>query len=504
VGWVDTDNKWLRLPSEVVMRYNAYDCLATARVFKALRAELIHIGNHDFYENELWPSVPSTLAMQRRGLHIDRKKRNGIRADLRAQRKTCDDILHEHVGGPHLWGKGGDTSDIRVGRWLFTDGPAELAKGITVEGLGLRSGRRTEKTRRASVDRDALLVVLRGLRLKDAPHRPSIEALLHRSRANKLLEYLEVEPEDDGRIRPQVKLYGTKSMRLAYAEPPIHSWADELRYCITPREGHVFVAGDWSQLEARIASQLSGDQIDLATYRRGEDIHALTAQECFQLTVERWAAMNGALVKAHRLWAKNFRFGVLLYGGAPETVKARTFCPCTLFGCESKLPDTLNLTRNKMREVADRWFGHHNAVLSWRRRNLNQVRNHHYLVSPFGFKRYFLTPWGQSDLEREVYNWPIQHCAAVIALRAQRRLHKNYNAPIILQHHDALYLEVPEREADLWATRLRDTMQEPVPEIDDTSFPVETQVGTSWGDMREWKAMSYASDPTTATLSSSA
>src|SRR3990172_5850187 len=89
------------------------------------------------------------------------------------------------------------------------------------------------------------------------------------------------------------------------------------------------------------AAQLAGDQLDLAIYARGEDIHALTAQECFQLTTERWQSMNGKLVKAYRLWAKNFRYGVLLYGGQPETVKARTFCPCTLFGCELKLPDKI-------------------------------------------------------------------------------------------------------------------------------------------------------------------
>ena len=329
------------------------------------------------------------------------------------------------------------------------------------------------------MDKDNLVRVLRDLRKMDEHARPAIENLLHRSRLVKLDEYLDFETERGvdrvHRLFPVVKMTGTKTLRFAYADPPIHSWADEIRGVVCAPPGKVFVAGDWSALEARIFAILTNDQIDLAVYDKGGDIHLNTALEMFGL-----AELPTVKRKAYRNTAKTFRFGVLQYGGEPETLKAKTYCPCPR--CRERLPDSLSLSREELRKVTDRWFARHPNVRKWRSEVVAQVRKSRSYVAPSGLRRFYLAPMGE-ELWKEAWNWPIQHLAAWLAHRAQRRLHEKYDAPIVLQHHDSLVCMVDEGSEVTWGERLREVMEMPVPELGGRVFPIEVKHGQRWSEL---------------------
>jgi hypothetical protein len=66
-------------------------------------------------------------------------------------------------------------------------------------------------------------------------------------------------------------------------------------------------------------------------------------------------------------------------------------------------------------------------------------------------------------------------------------LHYDWRARIVLQHHDALVLEVPEDKVERWVGILRHVMQTPVPELGGPTLPIEVSVGKSWGEMEKWK-----------------
>jgi DNA polymerase-1 len=249
--------------------------------------------------------------------------------------------------------------------------------------------------------------------------------------------------------------------------------------------GFVLIGADFSQLEARIAAWLFQDTVDLEAFARGEDIHALTAMSAFGYSSEQWVVLDPKIQKQCRDWAKTFRYGVLLYGGEPETAKTKTFCPCSTFGCNEKSADTLSLSRDDMRTRTDQWFRRHPAVTRWREAALKQVRQHHHMVSPFGYPMYFVVPWGERDLVPQVFNRPIQHSAACIMNRAQVKLDA-LGCPIILQHHDAFYALSPVNEATHWAELMRTTMEQPVPELGGLSFPVDLSAGLNWGDLADW------------------
>jgi DNA polymerase I-like protein with 3'-5' exonuclease and polymerase domains len=101
-----------------------------------------------------------------------------------------------------------------------------------------------------------------------------------------------------------------------------------------------------------------------------------------------------------------------------------------------------------------------------------------------GQKWYFATPWGK-DVAREAWNRGIQGTAATIIGRAMRALDV-LGCPICLQHHDALYVESPSRDVEKWAQAMRSVMELPVAELGGRVFPVDLEVGPSWGELEAW------------------
>jgi DNA polymerase I-like protein with 3'-5' exonuclease and polymerase domains len=508
VPGVTSDHPWFALPDDTIATYNAWDCLATARLAKGLPDLLSQHGQMDFYEREMLPALGPTMRMQARGLPIDTAIRTQLRRQFRHEVRTCDKLLCDLAGHPYRDMYDDDAkgfnpnSDTQVRRWLFggdrdtvpEGSEVPVAKGIAVKCLGLKPATKTDGGA-WSVDQDALVRVLRDLRKRDEPHRPLLYALTHRSRYVKLDEYLEFEVEDRGegnRVYPAVKLHGTKTMRFAYADPPVHSWAEELHSMVRARPGYLLVKADFAAIEARVAAYLSSDQESIAIFERlgtppykhhpDWDVHAAMSLLGFPELRDRWEAMSPAEHEPYRITMKSVYYGTFLYGGEPESAKTKTFCPCPL--CAHKSPPVVTLTPERKRQIVDAWMGRHPDFVRWRNRLLAAFQGPHAthaLTSVFGLRRYFTTPYG-SELVREVYNWPVQHTAAVIKLRALRRL-DDLGVPLILDHHDALLAEVPAIEAERTAAIMRGVMEKPVSELGDAGFPVETTIGPSWGEL---------------------
>lgn len=492
-----TDHAFLRLDDKTLGTYNAWDTVATARVFKALKRELEANGQLEFYRREFWPLVPAVLAMQRRGVPVDMAERTRLRKQFRREVRETDKLLVEAAGEPRF----NPNADAQVRKWLFGGDKTVKEHGepvpvpvawtpegrktpkrevVTIPCLGLRPAGRTEG-KVWSVDRTNLLRVLRDLRKKDEHARDTILGLVHRSRFVKLDEYLDFEHRE-GRLYPRVKMYGTKTLRFAYSDPPLHSWADEIRSVVRARPGYRLLRADYKQFEARIAAVLMRDKRTLAVFEQGLNLHQEMAKQFFGITDDEWAALPPAQQKSYKDVEKTLYFGTILYGGAPETAKSKTTCPCPK--CAPGKADTLSLTNEQKRRTVERWFAQHPEVVRWRNeimRNFDGPHATRSVRSPFGYRRYFTKPQG-AELQREVYNWPVQHCAACLLNRAIVALHEQH-APILFSHHDALYLEVPESEVVEWGSRLRGAMETPVAELGGLSFPVDLEVGDSWSSL---------------------
>jgi hypothetical protein len=336
--------------------------------------------------------------------------------------------------------------------------------------------------------------VLRDLRKGDEPYRLLVLALLHRSRFVKLDEYLTFE-HTEGRIYPTVKMAGTETLRFAYADPALHSWASEIRSVVRPLDGHTLVKADFSQLEARLAAYLSGDKADIAVYEMPTDnrphphhpmwdIHSRLICDGLAIDADKWLSMDPTERTLFRDAAKNIRYGTFQYGGEPESAQAKVRCPC---GSDPTLvlpwtrcqPNRLmDLSPKVKRQIVDGWRGAHTAFVLWQKRIADEVIRNRCLTNPLGLRRYFSQPM-TDDLCREAYAWSVSSVASIIKLRGLRRLHA-IGVPIIFDHHDALLAECPEAKSGEVARLMQEAMEAPVSELNMVSFPVDVEVTRGW------------------------
>ena len=89
--------------------------------------------------------------------------------------------------------------------------------------------------------------------------------------------------------------------------------APAYRACFRAPDGRVLVKADFSQIELRIAAEITGDQRMLEAYRRGEDLHAVTAAAVLGKATE-------SVSREDRQLAKALNFG-LLYGMGATTLQ---------------------------------------------------------------------------------------------------------------------------------------------------------------------------------------
>lgn len=119
-----------------------------------------------------------------------------------------------------------------------------------------------------------------------APYRdhPLVAALMTYRYTSKALSStlapirLSVHPKT-GRVRPHYGQIGSWSGRMSCGNPNIQQIPREAAFhaCFCAPAGRALVLADYSQIELRVAAQISGDRRMTTAFRQGEDLHALTA-----------------------------------------------------------------------------------------------------------------------------------------------------------------------------------------------------------------------------------
>ena len=290
-----------------------------------------------------------------------------------------------------------------------------------------------------------------------------------------------------GRVYPTIKMNRAINGRNSWADPPVHSWPPEIRHFVKARPGYLILGADYRAGEVRTFAHLTGDRADLEVLENNRldphnpewDMHIRRACDLVGWDLPTFLSKDATTRKGLRDASKTFTFGVIQYGGSPEESKAKIKCVCPR--CER--PSELNFTATERRRQADRWFARHPEARMYRENVSQFVRKHHFYENPFGKIIYYHMPFG-NDLERLAWNWPCSSSLADILRRAAVALDAE-GAPLILEHHDALYMEVAEGEVDKWAKLMVEVMEQPVPEFGHAIFPCELQVGPSWGEMED-------------------
>ena len=357
-----------------------------------------------------------------------------------------------------------------AGEEFNINSPKQLSR-ILFEGLKLPVIKRTKTG--ISTDEE----VLRSL----SPHHELPRKILEYRELNKLNStYVEALPRlvdpQTGRVHALFHQTVTATGRLSASNPNLQNipvrteLGRQIRAAFVPSESKwLFLAADYSQIELRILAHLSEDSTLIEAFRKGADIHRVTAAEIFHVDPEQ-------VQDDQRSAAKTINFGIV-YGMTP-------------FG----LAKELKLPPDQAGDFIDRYFERYPGVRRYLTDSLKQTRERGYCTTLFHRRRYIPELSAKQVsirqfAERMAINAPIQGSAAdliKVAMVAIERAFKerSIRSRMVCQVHDELIFEVPDEEMELLKALVREIMEAPhlvgKPIRLRVPIKVNLKVGSSW------------------------
>lgn len=269
--------------------------------------------------------------------------------------------------------------------------------------------------------------------------------------------------------------------RLSSSDPNMQQITHSLKPAFIPRPGYYMAELDFSQLELRVAAYVSRCEPMLEAYRRGDDLHRLTAASTMHKRPE-------DVTKDERKKAKAINFG-FIYGMGSDGFQEYADAS---YGA--------HFTEEEAVHVREQFFKAYPELVTWHSQMTNEVRRYGQVVSPIGRVRRLpdaqsTNMWKASHAERNAINSPVQGFGSDLMQIAAARIAGTMpgtgpgveEVHAVGTVHDSLVLEVP---VDGWqraVARCMRIMIDPSPVLSrlgcelDVPLAVEAEVGTRWG-----------------------
>jgi len=278
------------------------------------------------------------------------------------------------------------------------------------------------------------------------------------------------------RVHTSFLLAATTTGRLASSDPnlqniPIKSEdGKDIRKAFIAEKGFTLISADYNQIEMRILADLADVKELKKAFKNNEDIHSLTASQVFNVDIRK-------VDQDMRRKAKAINFGII-YG-------------ISQYG----LAKQINVSNHEANDFLNAYFSRFPEIKIYMDNTIKFCRKSGYVNNIFGRRSHFN---GINDKnfnirnfqERASINAPIQGSASEIMRLAMIRLSKkfesikNNKSKILLQIHDELIFEVPEKEIKTITKIIQEEMTS-VTESDlhsfSTSLTVDVNIGDNWG-----------------------
>jgi len=422
----------------------------TGRLASTLRREVEECGLLNVYHDIDLPLVQVLARMEQAGVKIDRKALSAMSSRLEHEVEIKAREIYQHAGCEFNINSPRQLGDVLFNK-LNLPKPVKYGKGKTIS---------------TAVD---VLEVLA------ATHEVPRLVLEYRQLAKLKSTYVDALPallnSTTGRLHTTFSQTGTATGRLSSASPnlqniPIRTeLGREIRAAFTAEPGHVILAADYSQIELRLLAHFSKDPLLVEAYRRGDDIHTLTASQVFGVPPL-------MVTPDHRRQAKVVNFGIV-YGLSP-------------FG----LSQNLGIETAEAKRFIDAYFEKYSGVRKFIDKTLDEARREQKVKTLFGRVRPIPDINSKNAnlrgfAERTAVNTPLQGTAADLIKMAMIRIDAaiiegGLKSRMTLQVHDELVFEVPEEESDVMRTLVREQMENVHPLT--VPLLVEIGVGRNWRD----------------------
>ncbi|MEQ8442182.1 MAG: DNA polymerase I [Alphaproteobacteria bacterium] len=435
--------------------YAAEDADITLRLWQTLKPRLVQEKLATVYETIERPLVPILAAMEQAGIKVDRDVLRKLSNDFGMRIAELEEAVQKDAGRSFNVG-----SPKQLGEILFDE-------------MGLEGGKKT-KTGAYSTNSD----VLEPLR----DQHPIVAKVLDWRMLSKLKStYTDALMEDinpdTGRVHTSYMMTGAQTGRLSSTDPnlqniPIRTEEGRtIRTAFISEPGKVLLSLDYSQIELRLVAHIAEIQALIDAFRDGQDIHAATASEVFDVPL---ADMTPDI----RRKAKAINFGII-YG-------------ISAFG----LANQIGVARGEAQDFIDRYFERFPGIRDFMDETKAYCRKHGRVETLFGRRIHIPSineknPMRRNYAERQAINAPIQGTAADVIKRAMiripdalRRAGLQEDAVMLLQVHDELVFEVTEDKAEKTIAVVKDVMEAACDPVLELKVPLVVEAGTarSWAD----------------------
>ena len=423
----------------------------TGRMAATLRQEVGQAGLMRVYEDIDLPLVPVLLRMEQAGVKIDTSTlaamSKRLERECNAKAKEVYELAKEefNINSPKKLG------DVLFNK-LNLPKPVKYGRGRTIS---------------TAAD------VLEELALT---HEIARKVLDYRQLAKLKSTYVDALPAllnpGTGRLHTTFNQVGTATGRLASSNPnlqniPIRTeLGREIRAAFIADPGCVLLAADYSQIELRLLAHFSEDPLLIEAFRRGDDIHTLTASRVF--------GVPPLMIDAeHRRRAKAVNFGIV-YG-------------LSAFG----LSQQLGIETGDAKKFIDGYFATYKGVRGFIDHTIAECKREQKVSTLFGRVRPIADINSKNAnmrgfAERTAVNTPLQGTAAdvikIAMIRIDRELgRRKLKSRMTLQVHDELVFEAPQAEVEELRSLVRKEMEQVYP----LKVPllVEIGVGPNWRDL---------------------
>jgi len=423
----------------------------TGRLAAALRQEVESAGLLKIYQEIDLPLVPVLGRMEKAGVKIDRHALGEMSLRLERDIDVKAREIYDRAGVEFNISSPKQLGDVLFNK-LNLPKPVKYGKGKTIStAVDVLEGLAEEH------DVPRLVLEYRQLTKLKSTYVDALPALLSAA---------------SGRLHTTFGQTGTATGRLSSTNPnlqniPIRTeLGREIRAAFTADPGHVLLAADYSQIELRLLAHFSKDPLLVEAYRRGDDIHTLTASQVF-------AVPPLMVTPEHRRQAKVVNFGIV-YG-------------LSAFG----LSQNLGIEPAEAKQFIEAYFEKYSGVRRFIDDTLGEARREQRVRTLFGrvrpipdinSKNFNLRGFA----ERTAVNTPLQGTAADLIKIAMIRIdaalrERRLKSRMTLQVHDELVFEVPAAEVDIMKNLVREHMEHVYPLT--VPLQVDVGVGPNWRDL---------------------
>ena len=436
------------------LNYAAEDALITLKLFNYLNLRVINEKNNFIYNEIDLPLVHVLSSIEKNGIKVDTKHLSQLSTDFEKESLILEKKIFKLAG-----------TDFNIGS------PKQLGEVLFVE-LKIEGAKKT-KSGSFSTDSSTLSS------LSDQGYEIAKLILDWRELTKLKSTYTDAlqkqATKNNSRVHTSYGLANTLTGRLSSNDPNLQNIpirtnnGKKIRKAFICDKENFLMSFDYSQIELRLAAEISGDRNFINAFKNNEDIHSATASQIFNISPDK-------LDDEMRRKAKAINFGIL-YGISP-------------YG----LAKQLKVSNLEAKKYIEDYFIKYPKIKQYMDRQIDFAKTNLYVETIFGRKcniksindKNFAV---RGFAERQAINAPIQGTAADIIKLAMIELNnmiisKKLEAKILLQVHDELIFEIDKSKKDVSTEQIKNVMESIHLEYMSFEVPilVDYGFGKNWGE----------------------